>query len=527
MSAPLVNIESISISASLATNALAGLSADLAANGALPRTELELAAALESHGITDAIAAQYGTGDVFGLARKLLKAQPSTGETADLEPAEQPLPRIIPTLLRGPLMFCMIATAMVGLHVYEATLRSNGAPLWTTAVGLTSGIVIAGGFMPALGWRISSALSQRTTDMIPTLIARGVSFSLAVAGLVAALLVGVSALYQVPLAGLVGLGVSALGLTLWLLISGSLIVLDHLLMASAAPSLTFGLAWLADRFWLGIYGPIPMLVLGYGALIMLLGGWLIVVLHRLSGHERQRFRVALPPAGQIFYGAIPYARYGALAVVYVLVGPLSGWFGYLTPGWTREPAVAAMNIVHLLGFATVILSQGATEYALRSFWQAMMRSERQIAASDLTTIRAMIWQFVRRRLWLLLGIQVAAALACALVIPWLWQQYDLTPTLGPLNVQLLFTSLLAYTYLAWGFFDCSLLVALAQPREAARLLLIATGVQIAGMMILNWFAGFQAAVFGSVISAVILVLLAQRVLRRLLNRPDYVLYRAF
>jgi hypothetical protein len=270
-----------------------------------------------------------------------------------------------------------------------------------------------------------------------------------------------------------------------------------------------------------------MLVLGYGALILVLGGWLIVVLHRLPGRDRQRFSVALPPVGQIFYGAIPYACYGALAVIYVFVGPLSGWFGYLTPGWTREPAVAAMNIVHLLGFATVILSQGATEYALRSFWPAMMLSERQIAASDLPTIRAGMWQFVRRRLRLLLGIQMAMALAFALVVPQLWQQYDLTPTLGPLNVQLFFTSLLAYTYLAWGLFTCSLLVALAQPWDAARALLIATGVQIAGMMIVDWFAGFQAAILGSVMSAAVLVLLAQGALSRLLNRADYVLYRAF
>ncbi len=83
MSDSLANMQSTSTSASFMKNDLAALAADIAVDGVLPRTELELAAALESHGINDTIATHYGADDVFVLARKMLEAQPSIAATTE------------------------------------------------------------------------------------------------------------------------------------------------------------------------------------------------------------------------------------------------------------------------------------------------------------------------------------------------------------------------------------------------------------------------------------------------------------
>jgi hypothetical protein len=134
---------------------------------------LELAALLEAEGVTDAVAMQYGASDVFDLAQRLLCRPGTSGApaTTAAHRSEAASPRLMPSLLRGPLTLAIMILLLAALKYYEAVLRHLGAPTWTILLGLTTGMVIAGAIMQALGWRISVASSQATPQaMGPALL---------------------------------------------------------------------------------------------------------------------------------------------------------------------------------------------------------------------------------------------------------------------------------------------------------------------------------------------------------------------
>src|SRR5215212_178962 len=124
--------------------------------------ELELAAVLESEGVTDAVAVGYGATSVFSLSRDLL-AEPMPAPTANVGTASQPKPRaksterLLPSILRSVLVLGMMGIMLVGVQWYEAAMHVLGVPDQATLMGMFAGMVIASGMMQATGWRASVA----------------------------------------------------------------------------------------------------------------------------------------------------------------------------------------------------------------------------------------------------------------------------------------------------------------------------------------------------------------------------------
>jgi hypothetical protein len=495
-----------------------------------PEGQLELAAMLESQGVTDAVAARYGTGDVFELASALLASSQS---------AERPAPqaaartgRLVPRLLllslsRSLLMIAMMGMLLVGVQWYERAMRALGVPGWTTMLGLFAAMAIAGGMMQASGWRVSQALSQGTPRAVGPLLLLGLAFGMSIAVFVSLMLVGAGTLLALPLAGLAGLGASCLGLTFLLLLSGSLVLLDRTYLAGAAIALAGAAGWLAH-----IAGLIPpdtfaLIIVSYVVTIVLLAGLLAQTIRHMTGDQRGYGRYQMPPLGQLLYNATPYLIYGALAVIYVFLGQLNGWVGSVPAGWTRDQAIAALNVAHLLSLVTVVVSQGVAEYALRIFWNVMRSAQSQVGICDYATIRATVQLFLRRHLRIVLLSQMLAALAMAALAQWLWAHYPMQALLGPLNMPMLAICLAGYSFLAWGLFGCSFAVTVTQPWLTVRTLLAALVIGFVAGLLLSQLAGFELSVVGTVVGGACLVLSARQMLARLLDRIDYLLYQAF
>lgn len=494
-----------------------------------PEGELELAAMLESQGVTDAVAARYGTADVFALAHQLLAlpraseppAAPAMQIVAGWEPA-----LLLRSLLRSALMIAMMGMLLVGVQAYERAMRALGVPGWTTMLGLLAAMAIAGGMMQASGWRVSQALSQGTTRAVRPLLLLGLAFGMSIALAVSAALVGGGMLLELPPAGLAGLGASCLALTLLLLLSGSLVLLERTHWAGAALGLAGGGAWLAHSAHALGADPRTAVALSYLAAIALLAALLALAIRQVSrAADRGIYRV--PPAGQMLYNAAPYLAYGALAVIYVFAGQLNGWLGRVPDGWTRDQAIAALNVAHLLSLATVVISQGVAEYALRLFWGAIRAAQSEALVCDYAAIRASVQLFLRRHLRMVLLGQALASLAVAALAQWLWARYPLEALLGPLVTPMLYISLAGYSLLAWGLYGCGFAVTVARPWPAVRALLAAATLEFASGLLLGQAGGFALSVVGVVVGGAWLALSTRRMIAQMLDRVDYLLYQAF
>jgi hypothetical protein len=492
-----------------------------------PEEMLELAAVLESEGVTDAVAARYQATSVFSLSRDLLAAAPA----ARAEKVSQPAPatatteRLWPSVLRSVLVLGMMGVMLVGVQWYQAAMRALGVPDQATMVGLFAGMVIASGMTQATGWRVSVALSQGTPGVVGPVLRLGLTFGMGIALLASALLVGVGMEQAFPPAGLFGLGASCLGLTLLLLLSGGLVLLDHTYLVSIAIAVAGGLAWLLHTFVLSHANLFVTVGLGYLMAVVLLGALLFFVIGKLARGGRGIHR--LPPLGQLMYNAIPYLFYGTLTVLYVFLAQLSGWLGRLPDGWSREQAVASLNIAHLLGLMTIVMSQGVAEYGLRIFWHVVRDAQAHTKLGDTTALKASVGGFLRHHLRVTLISQTLIAIVFAALVTWLWQALNLTPVLGPLVPSMLYISLIGYTLLLWGLFGCSFSVTVAHPWMAVRALFVATVIQFVCGTALAVFVGFEASLAGTIIGGVALILISRRTLAHLLDRVDYLLYQAF
>jgi hypothetical protein len=231
--------------------------------------------------------------------------------------------------------------------------------------------------------------------------------------------------------------------------------------------------------------------------------------------------------GQLLYHATPYLSYGALAVVYVLVGPGGSWFVRLPAGWQRSQAVAAVEVAHLIGLATLVLSQGIVEYAIRSFWHTIRAAQMHAVIGNPRETSAAIHCFLRRNESMLLLGQGGIALALGALTIWLWPVVKQTLWLGPLVPQLVLPTLVGYSLLAWGLFGCGFLVTLAYPWLAARALLIAMTIQIASSLLLGQAGTFETVTLGTVVGGASLVILTRWSIADLLQQSDYQLYQAF
>jgi len=494
-----------------------------------PERLLELAALLEAEGVTDVVATQYGASDVFDLAQRLLAGQSASAVhvTRPAPRSEATPPRLLPSLLHGPLTLAIMVVLLAALKYYEAVLRHRGAPTWTTLLGLTTGMVIAGAIMQALGWRISVASSQATPQAMRPVLLLGLGFGLATAVIAGLGLAALGQALHLSFAGLVGLAESCTGLVALLILCGGLALLDRGWLALTALILCFGGMWMVGLHWPGTDPLLTQIVPGLTLALLLLAGSLAYTVHRRTNGDWSSIGSYLPPFGQLLYHATPYLCYGGLTVMYVLIGQTIGWYAQLPSGWTRSEAVVAVEIAHLIGLTALVLNQGIVEYALRSFWHTIRSAQRQVILGDGYGSRTALRRFLRRSTMMLLVGQSVVGLGLVALAIWLWPAAGLTPLLGPIVPSVLLVSLSGYGFLAWGLLGCSILVMLAHPWQAVGTLLIAMVVQLTSSLILSRLSTIEMASLSSVIGGAALVLLTHVSITCRLRQSDYELYQAF
>ncbi|MCS7001333.1 MAG: hypothetical protein NZ518_00645 [Dehalococcoidia bacterium] len=513
--------------------------------------ELELAAVLESFGVTDAVAATFGAADVFALARaavveprvftqttsvtsyrmardvlvRLKHVEPSMPATAP-SPNESP-PSMWVHLLRGPLTLWLMAVSFPALAATEAALAQLGASTTATFAGLLSAMVMVGALTQGMAWRLPIALSQQSARAVRTLASFGLLTGLGVASVVVVVMLLVSLALRLAPVDVLALTVTFVGLSTVMMPVSLLALLDRATRAAVGLTVA-GLAAVAyERFVSPWSGPLDAIALGYGVALLLSYLTLLRALRSptstsVTGSGDHH----LPPPGQLAYKALPYLLFGGLSVLYIFLGQVAAYVGALPPGWTAERAVAALSAANLVALSAFVLTHGATEYALRRFWPVMAKA-RRFSLDDRAAIQRFVGRFIGEQLALLVAVQLMSVVVTVAVGPMVWAALGGVERFGALEQPIFALKLIGYSVLAIGFFGCSFLLTLTQVWAAVRAMAIAAIALVVTSVGVGVVFGVAVAPVGSIVGAATLVAVAGYELWRNITRIDYVLYQAF
>jgi hypothetical protein len=432
-----------------------------------PIDVLEIAAVIESMGITDTVAIEdYGVTDGFelaGLVFDAVRAWP--GDLApvvhdDGNPERDRANAVAEASARGLLALAPLCILLIGLQALALAGWDTGAIL-ALSIGVTASMLLTSGPVVAIGRRTSVYLGFEQVDLARRFITRAslatllacVAIGLATYGLATALAF-MSA--EERLIFTVALVAYAL---LWLLASG--------LSLAGASALVCGVlaGGLALAIGTGIaFGPRAGIGLGYGATVAaLVIAWCVYYPYR-------RKMTLLPrTTGPLLLDSAPYVFFGTAFAMF-LVGPhVLGWVG--TGDGNVIDRITTLELSLLIALVPVVLATGVSERVLRSFWEVARTLRRETAADGFRRgVRSYVLNGLARYA-IVLG---ALSLATALV-------YEALVFSGALehSSQLVFLAgLTAFLLLGLGQFGCLFLLGLSLPGRAVRSL-------VAGLVVLG------------------------------------------
>ncbi|MCA9981990.1 MAG: hypothetical protein KDD89_14200, partial [Anaerolineales bacterium] len=296
---------------------------------------LQVAALLESLGVTDVVAQQrYGYADVFVLANKIMGRLPRTYHDQDSEvdagrhTAVKPHTQVeikpeswrekLSDYVRGVASLLPMVILSAGIILHQLVGNWNPYQVWMVGIAMLLSLLVTGGFMQAASRRGSIYLSQGYVDAAQRIIFRIMALCLFVVFLVALLMAAVGLGSQLVTMGDVQIMVVAfMSLSLVWLGASLLYLLDQAQLFLLA--LLAGVGSGALMLTLGGALPLPYEVLavaavGIGLLLFMAitavsARYALSKLSQASAVGNQM--VLLPTSAHLTISLLPYFLYGA------------------------------------------------------------------------------------------------------------------------------------------------------------------------------------------------------------------------
>lgn len=497
--------------------AFAGLIEELAERIPHPIDPLEVAAVMESMGITDAVAFEdYGTEDVFRLAELVFpdvlarrmpepRAARTTRDARRQEAAEE---RALAAAARS---FLALAPLVVLIVVVDAL----GAAGWSSpsvlalSFGAGAGMLFTSG--PTLAIARRAAMYLGLEHMGP---AR--RFVRLATVLVAATLVAVAASVLAALSafGWYGGGpgllfvVAFVGIGLvWLLVGTLGTAGAPVLIASAlALGVTAGVGATMG------FGVVTGLAVGYVATLGLL---LAVWLHAYG--ERGEAVFPLPRLGLFAFEAVPYMAYGSLFALFLVEPHVIGWEGHST--MERHATLTALELSFTLALPPVLLASGLYERLMRTFWRFVRTRHDE---DDRITFRSTVAIFQASQLRRFALVACGLSAATVLVVEGtVWRG-----GLDAVSQVVFLCGIGGFLLLGVGQLSCFVMLSLSRPGPALQS--VATAAVVLGAV--GWplaSVDFRLAAPAFLAAATVFAALAQLRCRSVIEAADYHYANAF
>jgi hypothetical protein len=465
-----------------------------------PIDVLEIAAVVESMGITDAVASEdYAAEDAFELADHVFEVvrarsvDPSqVGDEADY--SHLPLEREEPSALldksaRGLLALAPLALLVIGLEALTAAGWSTGSIL-ALSFGVTAAMLLTSGPIVAIGRRTSIYLGFDQRESARRFVTRSSLLTL-----IACSTIGLAAFGAASVLGLFGLEQRAIFTAslagyalLWLLSAGLALVTASryvvgILVGGVALGIVTGVA----------LGATVGIAVGYGATVVVLAAAWGVAYPR--GNDRSFIS---PRRGALLLDASPYLAFGSAFALFLVLPHFLGWFG--EGDATALDRLTTLELSLLLALLPVLLGTGVSERILRSFWDLARESRDEDGADGFRRgVREHVVNGLVRYGLVLGALSVVTAAG-----------FELMVALGELDdaSQLVFACGLAgFFLLGLGQFSCLFMLGLALPNHALKPLLVGL-VVLVGLGIPLSLVDFRLAALSFAVGAAALALTA-------------------
>ncbi|MCW2976139.1 MAG: hypothetical protein JWM06_1420 [Actinomycetia bacterium] len=500
--------------------AVRSLAKNLARQVPQPLDPLELAAVIESMGITDAVALeQYDTDNGFALAERvfpLVHARAADHHESDTsrdvrygEPLGAQAKGVLESSAGG-----LVALAPFGLLVGTLQVLAqdgwDSGSLLALSLGVVAAMLLTSGPGLAIGVRAATyaGLGYRATTRRFVEIA-SLSTVIGCWTVAALVLAGQTALSMFdPRERLIFSSTIAVFAAIWLLVASMTFVGRPLLAVwCLVIALLLGVALGAAEasYSLGLAVALAT------AIVALLSAWV------LAGRNESSRPMRLPPTGRILVDAAPYAAFGGAFALLLLEPHLLGWFGRSAAGRLRTLNTFELSLnlalVPLLS-ATVVL-----ERISRSFWRL---ADQQRHRDERRSFSRALDREYRARLLLYTGLLASLSLAAAAA----FEVTRLLGALGSASSMVFFGGLAGFFLIGIGQFVCLVLLGFSLPAMALTPLAVGIAVlTITGIpaALIDFRAGALAFPFGA--AAFCATALTQG--RRVLRSADYHYATAF
>ncbi len=458
------------------------LANELAARISQPVDALELAAVIESHGITDTVALEhYGAAGTFDLAERifpavLAEASTSSAGLPETGTRNRQARGRVSDLARGPFALVPLLILLCTIQAF-AEIGWGGGRLLALSLGMTMSVALANGFVSGIARRVALYLGLGYRGLAAKLFTAGAlvaASSITIVGALAFLVLSVldvfaadeRLVFLVSLVCFTGVGLvvaklSLAGATGWMCVGLGAGVVAALLTRQVAGSGTGGQLFLA-------------LSIGLGAAlaVMLAAGR---YLYRAGNDD-----LALPPRGPLLFESVGYFVYGVAFMAFLLEVHFLGWLGEKPASQTRLDAITALEVGLTLALPPVILASGLAERTLRLFWIHAKDQQEHVAADRTRRYGRALQSFYYRRLAAYLVTSAALAVAMlgafelALRSGRLGSWLSL-PDLWPTEVVFV-AALVAFWLVGWAQFNCMFVLNFGRPEQAFRPVLLAIAV---------------------------------------------------
>ncbi len=502
-----------------------------------PVDYLEIAAILESKGITDEFASQHHNApDTFELAKAVLaaiRAEPPIAAPPEIptEPT-QSFKQVLVSYLQGPISFLPSLLVLLTIQIFSFGGQWAGGQIMALSLGMSAGLLITNGFLQAVMRRASICLSLGNSQSARRFLIRGLG--------VAALIVVAVAL----LTFLITSWTEVITLEERLIFCLAFVALSTIWLVGGPLALVQAQIWLGIGLGGGLFtGFVADRVAALFTDLHLVFGTVLgflVTLGLIIWAETRAFaprskaekdsKILLPSPAYLLYEALPYFIYGTLYALFIIAPHFLGWFGKLGENQTRQFAITSLEVGLTLAMSPVVLVSGIIERTLRLFWT-------KAAVAQKTTPGLQVEQFGKTLLnfywqqWRLYEL-VLAGLSLAFALP-LWLALDsglLKGLLGsnPTTAIIFFlTGLVIFFLLGQGLFNCVFCITLARPQFAVRAVAIAMVVMFALGTPLSLWVDFSYCLVAFIAGVFTFVTVSSRLTQRLLASADYYYFSFF
>ncbi len=552
------------VDASEETNSplLADLVADIERRVRRPIDSLEIAAVLESIGITDDLARQhYGMADTFDLAVTVLqqlrnKPAPVPAATPAVPEPSVSRREALWDYSRGPLAIVPGIVLLAFIQFCGILGHWGRSDVMALSLGLTGSMVACSGITQAVMRRASISMSAGNLAVVNRFFGLSLGWSFVAVAILGAALTGIAA-WLGPFApdealifGLAFVGLSALwlpgtALTVvkaqwWLgiglaagLLAGFVVAVGlRLIIVVATTAPLVALAGLTETMGVGpsalssfsSWVLFSSVAVGFAVALAVILGAVYVKLVRPARHSEGQSR-ALPPTAYLLHEAAPYFAYGLLYMVFILTPHILGWLDANVDGELQWWAVSSLELGLTLSLPPIMLVGGVIEHALRIFWNRALAVQSETPGGSPHHFRTALMRVYRRHL-----MQYLAALTLMSAGVLILFQFGLTSgalerSLGVSSPQTLATvfycGLIAYGLVGWGLYNSTFSVTLNLPRLATWAIVAGILVTLGCGIILGMAVDYRYTAISFIVGALVFVVLSSITVRRVLHSADY------